>query len=52
MQIGKKESQGSNTYMRQNRVSDKGCNQRQRTLCDYQGINPRRYNNCKYMHPT
>ena len=48
-----KESQSSNTYMRQNRLQNKDCYKRQRrTLHNEQGINPRRYNNCKYIAPN
>ena len=43
-----KERWGSNTHIRQNRLKNKECYKKQRTLSKDQGINPRRrYNNCK-----
>ena len=47
-----KESRSCNTHIRQNRLSNKGCEKRQRrTLHNDQRINPRRrYNNHKYIY--
>ena len=46
-----KESRSSNTHIRLNRLWNKGCEKRQRTLHNDQRINPRRrYNNYKYIH--
>lgn len=45
-----KESQGSNTYIGQNRLQNKDCNKRQRkVLYNNKGDNPTRgYKNCKH----
>ena len=47
---GNQKSQSSNTYIRQNRLN-KDCYKRQRTPPhNNQCINPKRYNNCKYIY--
>ena len=46
-----KERRSSNTHIRQNGLRNKGCEKRQRrTLHKDQRINPRRYNNYKYIY--
>ena len=45
-----KETWCSNIHIRQNGLQNKYCYKRQRTLHNDQGINPRRYNNYKYIY--